>query len=69
MKKWLLTLLAFVGTLVVTAAIAFVVVIVFAGPHSDLLPSFLQPVVFIAGWLAVLGVPFIAARATWRRLR
>jgi hypothetical protein len=63
-----LTLVAFVVTLAAVAATAVVVVIVFAGPHSDILPAPLQAVVFIAGWAAVLCLPVVAARKTWRRL-
>jgi hypothetical protein len=60
--------LAAVASLVVTAGVGFVVVIVFAGPHSDILPSWLQVIVFAAAWIAVIAIPTLVARATWRRL-
>ena len=44
-----------------------VVVIVLAGPHSDLLPAAAQAVVLIVGWLVVLVIPAMAARLVWRR--
>jgi hypothetical protein len=47
------TAVVYVGTLVPTAIAAFVIVMIFAGPHAGLLPSWLEPVVLGAGWLAV----------------
>jgi hypothetical protein len=63
------TALVYVGTLVPTAIGAFVIVMILAGPHAGLLPSWLEPVVLAAGWLAVLIVPVLVARAAWRRMR
>jgi hypothetical protein len=65
--KILATFLTYVLALVVVACIAFVVVIVLAGPHAGLLPSWLEAVVASAGWLAVLALPIILARKVWRR--
>lgn len=64
----LATALAYVATLVAVAVVAFFVVIALAGPHADLLPSWLQAVVRGLGLLAVLMLPIWAARATWRRV-
>lgn len=66
--KTLLTFLSAVASLVVTAGVGLVVVIVFAGPHSDILPSWLQVVVFAASWIAIVAIPALIARPTWRRL-
>jgi hypothetical protein len=65
--RYVLTALTFVGVLAVAAVLAFVAVMVFAGPHSDILPGPLQVVVYLAGWAAVLALPILAARAVWRR--
>jgi hypothetical protein len=64
----LLSFLAYVGTLVLTTGVAFVVVIVLAGPHAGLLPHWLEVVVFCIGWAAIIVVPAFAAWKVWRRL-
>jgi hypothetical protein len=61
------TFLAYLLALAVVACIAFVVVIVLAGPHSGLLPFWLEGVVGAAGWLSVLVLPILLARKVWRR--
>lgn len=63
-----LTLLAWLLVLAAVAALALVIVIVVAGPHAGLLPRPLEAVVLAAGWLAVLVLPVLVARAVWRRL-
>ena len=63
----LLSLVAYVISLILTAGISFVVVIFLAGPHAGLLPHWLEVVVLCLGWLAILVVPFLAARKVWRR--
>ena len=65
--KYLLATVAYVGTLLVVGVAAMAIVLVLAGPHSDLLPQPLQIVVFAIGWIAVLVLPALAARAAWRR--
>lgn len=66
--KVLLTAVASLISLVITAGVALACVLVLAGPHSDILPTWLQVVVFILGWVAVIGVPVGVGRFTWRRL-
>ncbi len=66
--KRLLTTLAILFSFVATAGVALVIVLVFAGPHSDILPSWLQPVVVVLGWVAVIAIPALVGRAIWRRL-
>jgi hypothetical protein len=66
--KGLLTAVAVLVSFVLTAGIALALVLVFAGPHSDILPKWSQWVVVVLGWVTVIGVPFIAGRSTWRRL-
>jgi predicted membrane metal-binding protein len=66
--RLLLTIAAYLATLVVVAVVAFFVVIFLAGPHAGLLPHALEVVVLILGWLSVVVLPFLAAWAAWRRL-
>lgn len=66
--KALLVALTYLGSLLGVAAASFIVVIVLAGPHAGLLPHWLEAVVLGLGWLAVLILPILAARAVWRRL-
>ena len=65
--RWLLTLLTWVITVAVLAPVCFIVTMVLAGPHSSILPSWLQPLVLALGWMAFLVGPVLAARAVWRR--
>ena len=60
------TALAYLLALPVVAAIAFVVVLVLAGPHAGLLPHWLEAAVLALGWLAVLVAPALVARKVWR---
>lgn len=62
-----LATLTYVVSLVAVAVTAFFVVIVVAGPHAGLLPGWLEAVVLALGWIAVLVLPVLAARAVWRR--
>lgn len=62
------TAAAYLASVLVVAAVAFVAVLFLAGPHAGLLPHWLEAVVLALGWLAVLVVPFFPARAVWRRL-
>ena len=63
-----LAMLAYITTLAVVAGAAFIVVMMVAGPHAGLLPHWLEVLVMLLGWLAVLLVPFLLARRVWRRL-
>ena len=64
----LVSFIAYAVTVVLVAAISFVAVIFFAGPHAGLLPGWLEAVVLGLGWLAVLVIPFLVSRRVWRRL-
>ncbi|MES2305177.1 MAG: hypothetical protein V4558_06705 [Gemmatimonadota bacterium] len=61
------TLLVYLLTLIVVAALAFGVVMILAGPHAGLLPARGEVVVLALGWLSVVVVPILAARRAWRR--
>ena len=56
------------AALALVTAAAFVIVLLVAGPHTGLLPQWLEAVVLALGWAAVIVVPIMAARAAWRRL-
>lgn len=66
--KVFLTAIVYAASLALVAASAFFVVIVLAGPHSGLLPEWLEAVVLGLGWLAVLILPALMARSAWRRM-
>lgn len=66
--RYVATAVAYIASLVVVAALSFFTVLVLAGPHAGLLPSWLEPAILGLGWLAVLVLPVLAARAVWRRL-
>lgn len=63
----LLTVLAFILTLCLSAGFAFFAVLFLAGPHGGLLPRSGETVVLAMGWLLVLLVPALVARWVWRR--
>ncbi len=62
------TALVYLATLVGIGACAAFAALVLAGPHSDLLPRVLQFATLVLGWSAVLVLPVLAARWTWRQL-
>lgn len=65
--KYIATAVVYIVTLAVVAVLSFFTVLVLAGPHAEILPSWLEPVVFVIGWLAVLVLPVLVARLVWRR--
>jgi hypothetical protein len=66
--KYLATALAYLLSLLVIAAVSLAIVLLVAGPHSGLLPAWLEPWVLGLGWLVILFVPVLVARKVWRRL-
>lgn len=65
--RWFLTLAAWLVSAAVFVPVTFAVTMVLAGPHSSVLPSFVQPVILVLGWVAVVAGPFFIARSVWRR--
>ena len=63
-----LTACLYLLSLVVVAAIVFVVVIVLAGPHAGIFPAAIEVVVLALGWMAVLVAPALAGWKVWQRL-
>ena len=64
----LLALVAYVVSVAILAPLLFFVVVILAGPHSSMLPSRVQPAVVVLGWLMLVIVPILIARAVWRRI-
>jgi hypothetical protein len=60
--------LVWLGIAVLLAPVFFVVVLVLAGPHSSVLPSWMQLAVLVIGWLALLVAPVPVARAVLKRI-
>ena len=58
---------AYLGALAIVTPVSWVLVIVLAGPHAGLLPQPFEVAVLIMGWLAILILPALAARAVWRK--
>ena len=67
--KILATILTYLLSLAVIACLAFVIVIVLAGPHAGLLPYWLESTVAVTGWLSVLVFPILLARKVFWHTR
>jgi hypothetical protein len=67
-RKYMLTMGAYLLSLPVVVVIVFFVVIFLAGPHAGLLPHPLEVVILVLGWLSVLAVPVWVAARVWRRV-
>jgi hypothetical protein len=66
-RRLLLVAATYLGALVLVTPIVFAIVIFLAGPHAGLLPQALEVAVMITGWLAVLILPALVARAVWKK--
>jgi hypothetical protein len=67
MRRWLLSGIVWLLATAVLLPVFGFLAILLAGPHSDILPTMLQPPVFITCVLAVLVVPVWLARLVWKR--
>lgn len=67
LARVLVTFIVWSASFAVLAPVCFFVTVLLAGPHSSMIPSWLQPPVWLLGWLVLLVVPILAARAAWRR--
>ena len=63
-----LAALTYITSLLVVGGVILVIVLVVAGPHSGLLPRWLESVVLALGWIAVFLVPMVPTHWVWRRL-
>jgi hypothetical protein len=61
------TFIVWAATAAVLAPICFFGTILLAGPHSDILPSILQPAVVLLALALFLVAPLWIARRVWRR--
>lgn len=68
-KRILLTCVAYLISLLLVSAISFLVVIIIAGPHSGILPAWLEKVVLFSGWVAVIVIPIMAAFKVWSKVK
>lgn len=64
-----MTLIAFIITIVPLGIIGFLVIILLAGPHSGILPIFLQRLVVPVIVLIVLFLPFYVSAKVYRKLK
>lgn len=62
------TIIAYLVSLPLVTVATFFIVLVLAGPHSDVLPGWVGPFVVGLGWLVVLLLPALIAYWVWRRL-
>jgi hypothetical protein len=65
--RFLMTAIAYVGSLFFVAMTAVFGVIAFAGPHSPAVSKSTETVVYLLAGGAVLVLPAVAAIAVWRR--
>ena len=66
--RFVIVALAYIASLLLTAVVAFFAVIFVAGPHSDVLPGWLQTPALLLGCALVIAVPVLIARRVWRAL-
>lgn len=66
--RWSLTILAYLGLLVLVGVVAFIIALLLGESHGGMLPDALRPIAFIAAWASVLVLPVLGARIVWRRL-
>ena len=64
-----IAVIVWAATAAVLAPVCFFVTVLLAGPHSDMLPSMLQPPVWLLGWGVWLTAPLAAAGVAWTRTR
>ena len=62
------TVLAVIAVLTVAIPLILLAALVLAGPHSDVLPSWLQGAVLSVGWLITVAVAFLVGRGVWQRM-
>ena len=65
--KWLIAFGVYIVGVTLTGLTSLFVVLLLAGPHSDLLPDSMEIVVIMLGWMFVLVVPALAARSALLR--
>ena len=66
--RLLVTVIAYLVSLVAVATISLVVILLLAGPHAGVVGEPMEMVVLAIGWLTVLGLPAYIAYRVWRKL-
>jgi hypothetical protein len=69
MSPWVPALGAWLLATLLSGPVLFFLVLVLAGPHGGVLPSRLAPVVLLAAWAVLIGVPVLVARRVFARAR
>jgi hypothetical protein len=67
LARALITFIAWTASFAVLAPVCFFLTVLLAGPHSSMLPSAVQPAVWVLGWVIVLAAPILVARRVWLR--
>jgi hypothetical protein len=67
-RAWLIAIAVWVVSTALLAPVCFFATIFLAGPHSSIVPGFLQPVVALLALAVLLVTPLWIARAAWRRV-
>ena len=65
--RWLIAVIVWALSAAVLAPVCFFATMFLAGPHSSMLPGFLQSVVVLLAGAVFLVTPVWFARAAWRR--
>ena len=65
----LIAFIAWSAAFALLSPIVFFVTVLLAGPHSSMLPSAVQPAVWLLGWAGVLAGPVLVARTAWRKTK
>lgn len=66
-RRVLLSAVAGALTLLISAPLLLLGVLLLAGPHASLLPDWLELPVLALAWLLLILLPTLAARWVWRR--
>lgn len=69
MKKWLITILVFLGSFIPILAIGYFLLMLLAGPHGGLLPNYLQPFLLPILWLMVIGIPLWLSVSVYNKMK
>jgi hypothetical protein len=65
--KLIATAAAYLVSLAVISPVTLFAVLLLAGPHADLLPSWAQLPVLVLGWAVILVAPALISRKVWRK--
>jgi len=68
MKRWLISVTVFIVSFIPMLAVGYFLLMLFAGPHGGLLPSFLHKYTAPFLWLIVIGVPLWLGSKAYTKL-